>query len=105
MVEKVLIVEVNEWEDGQKGITQLIGNAKDETLYAQYTSTYSGETEYDTIELAVSIKEMIKIRDYLTKLINKTAKGYPKSLTDYYGNSYEIVEEGEEKRVPYGDEA
>lgn len=97
MAEKVLIVEVNEWEDGQKGITQLIGNAKDETLYAQYTSTYNGKIEYDTIELAVSIQEMIKIRDYLTKLINKTAKGYPypKSLTDYYGNTYEVVEEGE----------
>ena len=97
MAEKVLIVEVNEWEDGQKGITQLIGNAKDETLYAQYTSTYNGKIEYDTIELVVSIQEMIKIRDYLTKLINKTAKGYPypKSLTDYYGNTYEVVEEGE----------
>lgn len=102
MVEKVLIVEVNEWEDGQKGITQLIGNAKDETLYAQYTSTYNGETEYDTIELAVSVKEMIKIRDYLTKLINKTGEAYYdhkdkyKVADNYYGDITEIVQlEGE----------
>ena len=94
MVKKVLIVDRNEWEDGTKGMTQLVGDPKDETLYAEYSSTVNGEVEFDTIELAVSVKEMIKIRDYLTKLINKTAKGYPypKSLVDYYGNTYEVVE-------------
>lgn len=97
MAEKILIIENNEWEDGQKGLTQLVGDPKDETLYAEYKSSVNGDVEYDTIELAVNIKEMIKIRDYLTKLINKTAKGYPypKSLTDYYGNTYEVVMEGE----------
>lgn len=97
MAEKILIVDQNEWDDGTKGMTQLVGSAKDETLYAEYISNVNGEIEYDTVELAVSIKEMIKIRDYLTKLINKTAKGYPypKSLTDYYGNTYEVGEEGE----------
>ena len=75
-------------------MTQLVGNPKDETFYAEYGSNNGGETVWDTIELAVNIKQMIEIRDFLTKLINKTAKGYPypKSLTDYYGNTYEVME-------------
>ena len=102
MAVKVLIVEKHEWEDGDKGLTMLIGDPKDETLYAEYQSNVDGKITYDTLELAVNIKEMIKIRDYLTKLINKTAKGYPypKSLTDYYGNTYEVTMEGEEVYCP-----
>ena len=94
MAKKILIIENNEWDDGDKGMTLLVGNAKDETLYAEYQSNIDGKTTYDTIELAVNIKDMIKIRDYMTKLINQTAKGYPypKSLSDYYGNTYEIME-------------
>lgn len=96
MVEKVLIIENNEYDDGTKGITQLVGNPKDETLYAEYKSSINSIIEYDTIELAVNVKQMIKIRDYLTKLINKTGEAYYghkdsyKVVDNYYGDIIEV---------------
>ena len=63
MAEKVLIIDNNEWEDGTKGMTQLVGNPKDETFYAEYGSNNGGETVWDTIELAVNIKQMIEKND------------------------------------------
>lgn len=99
MAEKILIVDsdLKSGLEDTKFLQILVANIKDETLYSEFQSINeeTGSKTYDTHELAVNIEDMIKIRDYLTKVINKTAQKnypYPKSLTDYYGNTYEVVE-------------
>ena len=66
MVKKVMIIEHEIWDNGLVQITQLVGNTKEESLYAVYKNN---QGEEDNVELAVHVDDMIKIRDYLNKLI------------------------------------
>ena len=91
MVYKVLVLDNMDYEDGSHSLTLLTGSVEEGAVYAEF----HGSEEPDVIELAVSVDKMIEMRDYLTNLINKIAQKknpYPKSLEDYYGNTYEVAE-------------
>lgn len=59
-----------------KSYTNLYCDPRDETLYAEYANFDDNTTEhctpeYDTIELAVSLEQIKKIRDFLNERIEK----------------------------------
>ena len=70
--EKILIVD-SDHKNGTdvKFLQILVGNTHEETLYSEFQSIdeETGKITYDTHELAVHVDEIIKIRDYLNKLI------------------------------------
>ena len=71
MAEKILIMMHEEYPDGFKHITRIMGNKHEETLYAEYVSNDEGKTSYDTIELAVNKEELIKIRDFINTILEE----------------------------------
>ena len=71
MADKVLIMEEGEFEEGHKHMTVLVGNTKDETIYAEFIDTINGEPNFETVELAVHVDDIIKMRDFLNTIISK----------------------------------
>lgn len=69
MAEKNLIMYHDE---DPKFITFLAGNSYEETIYAitKYIDR-DGKVREDDIELAVCVKDIIKMRDFLNKIISK----------------------------------
>lgn len=88
MAEKVLIIDHTEWNDGTKGITRLVGNAYEETLYAEYVDNDGEKTSFDTIEIGVHVDDIIKIRDFCNKLISKIG---PAGTYDDKGILVEVI--------------
>ena len=72
--EKILIVDSNHKSGlDDKFLQILVGHIEDETLYSEFQSIdeITGEFTYDTHELAVHVDDIIKIRDFLNKLIDQ----------------------------------
>lgn len=67
MATKTLVLY--EDHDEERMLTTLVGNTHEETLYAEFACNDGESLSFDTIELAVHVNDMIKIRDYLNKLI------------------------------------
>ena len=67
MVNKTLIMY--EDHDEERMLTTLVGNTQEETLYAEFSCNDGESLSFDTIELAVHVDDIIKIRDFLNKLI------------------------------------
>ena len=89
---KTLIIVSND-DDDCKYIQFLHLDPKEEALYAEFQSFDDNKKiTYDTLELAVNVEQIIKIRDWITKQINKIAKNkimHPDNF-DYYGNVINI---------------
>ncbi len=71
MAIKTLLLEYQEW-DGVQNTTILYCDPKEEALYAEFTD-YMDNT-FDTIELAVNLEQIIKIRDFLNGKIENIKK-------------------------------
>ena len=61
---KTLIVQNDEYED-QRCVTAVHCDPKEEALYAEFWNNEGGKPTYETLELAVDLEEIIKIRDFL----------------------------------------
>jgi len=70
MAEKKLLMYQNE-DEGDKDITYLTGDPTNETIYAITEYSNNGDLGEDVVELAVSVEDMIKMRDFLNRIISK----------------------------------
>lgn len=77
MVKNLVLVDGH--YDGHKYQTVLFADPRDECLYAEFRD-YNEDTvehccpEFTTVELAVNVDEMIRIRDWLNNRIEKIQK-------------------------------
>lgn len=71
MAYKILILDSQDSKDYGKSMTVFAGSKKEEAVYGEYISNGEGKTAFDTIELAVDVESMIKMRDFLDNLILK----------------------------------
>ena len=56
-------------DEEERMLTTLVGNTSEETLYAEFACNDGESVSFDTIELAVHVEDIIKIRDFCNKLI------------------------------------
>ena len=69
MASKTLIMYEDHEEE--RMLTTLTGSVQEETLYAEFACNDGSSKSFDTIELAVHVDDIIKIRDFCNKLISK----------------------------------
>ena len=67
MASKILVMDHTKYDDGTACLTLLTGSAKDEVVYAEFHTDSSS----DVVEMAINLKDIIKMRDFLNGLINK----------------------------------
>ena len=67
MAIKILVMDQTEYDDGTACLTLLTGSAKDEVVYAEFHTDESS----DVVEMAINLKDIVKMRDFLNGLINK----------------------------------
>ena len=81
---KVLVLDETKYEE-DKTLTLLTAGVKEEAVYAEFHGAYDAP---DVVELATDLKQIIKMRDFLTSIINKAAKNHEVTGDDfdYYGN-------------------
>ena len=70
MATKNLIMDSYEDAGGYRNLTLLSGSVKDEVICAEFYANTQEEGP-DIIEMAVSLEEMIKMRDFLNTIISK----------------------------------
>lgn len=71
MAYKILVLDSQDSKDYGKSMTVFAGSKKEEAVYAEFISNGEGKITFDTIELAVDVENMIKMRDFLNNLIEK----------------------------------
>lgn len=72
MAEKKLVMYQEEDPNCPKFIISLVGNPCEETVYAVTDwIDNEGEIQTEAVELAVHVDDMIKMRDFLNRMISK----------------------------------
>jgi len=72
MANKSLVMDAYEDTTGYRNLTLFSGSVKDEAIYAEF---YANTQEApDLIEMATSVEEMIKMRDFLNTIISRIEK-------------------------------
>ena len=68
MAIKNLIMDAHEDSEGYRTMTILSGSVKDEAICAEF---HTSQGEPDILEMAISVEDMIKMRDFISNIISK----------------------------------